>query len=226
MMPGPARMALGIGRLVLAVAVAGCLVARYLWGIGWVEPGNFFAYLTIQSNIAFAGVAGVSGVVALRRGLDHPRLDVVRGAVLTYVVTAGLVYALIVQQGAARGFPIPVPWSDVALHWVLPVFGIADWLLSRRRHGLRWRVLGVIIAYPIGWGIVTMIRGPLVDWYPYYFLDPTQVSDPLEFITLCSLALAVFGVVGSGVILTSPASRRTARAAREPLLPARRHLPS
>jgi len=227
MTPGHARTALVTGRLVLAAAVAVCLVARYLWGIGWVEPANFFAYLTIQSNIAFVVVSAISGIVALRHGVDHPRLDTVRGAVLSYVVTAGLVYALIVQQGAARGFPIPVPWSDVALHWVLPVLAIADWLLSPRRGRLSWRVLVGVIAFPIGWGVVTMIRGPLVDWYPYYFLDPTQVADPLEFVSLCSLALAVFAVVGAAVIWVRPipgrrTSRETAPAVRAPASPARR----
>ena len=227
MTPGLTRAALGSGRLASAGAVSVCLVARYLWGAGWVEPTNFFAYLTIQSNIAFAVVAAIGGVLALRSGPDHPRLDVARVAVLTFVVTAGIVFALIVQQGGVRGLRIDVPWSDVGLHFVLPLFAILDWAVSPRRRRVSWSVLAGIVGYPVVWGVITMIRGPIVDWYPYYFLDPNQVGDPLEFAALSGAALLVFLAVGAALVAVAPlplgrATPRTVRASPAALAPARR----
>ncbi len=217
-----ARLVFGVGRLLCAVAVLVCMVARYLRASPWVGPIDFLAYLTIQSNIAFVVVAVLGGLVALRSGPDHPRLDVARVAVLSLVVTAGILFALILQQSGARGIRVDVPWSGVALHFILPLFALADWVLSPRRHRVSFRVLIVVVGYPVVWGIVTMIRGAMVGWYPYYFLDPAQIDSPLEFAGQAVLMLAVFAIVGS-VLIATPSRRgsltttpRTAPAARGP----------
>lgn len=215
-----ARRLFCAARLMSAAAIAVCLVARYLWGIAWAGPVDFLAYLTVQSNLAFGVTAVVGGVVALRSGLDHPRLDAVRLVVLTFVVTAGLLFALIVQQSGVRGIRVDVPWSDIALHFVLPVFAIVEWVLAPRRQRVSFRVLILILGYPVVWGILTMIRGSIVGWYPYYFLDPGQISGPVEFAALSALMLAVFALIGL-VLIVLPSRRagsaltpRTARASR------------
>ena len=217
-----ARLVFGAGRLLCAVAVLVCMVARYVRASPWVGPIDFLAYLTIQSNIAFVVVAALGGVVALRSGLDHPRLDFPRVTVLSLVITAGILFALILQQSGARGIRVDVPWSGIALHFILPVFALADWVLSPRRRRVSFRVLLAVVGYPVVWGIVTMIRGSLVGWYPYYFLDPAQISSPLEFSGLAVLMLAVFAAVGS-ILIVAPSrqgslttNQRTAPAARGP----------
>ncbi len=197
------RLAFGTGRIGCAAAVVVCMIARYVRASPWVGPVDFVGYLTIQSNIAYVVVAIAGGVIALRSGLDHPRLDVARVAVLTFVATAGILFALIVQQSGARGIRIDLPWSDIALHFILPVFAAADWLLSPRRHRVSRRILFVIVGYPVVWGVLTMIRGAIVGWYPYYFLDPAQIDSPLEFAGLSLFMLAVFTIVGS-LFLAAP----------------------
>ncbi len=203
---GVERWVLGVGRLLCAVAVVVSMGARYERGKAWVALPDFVAYLTIQSSAAYVVVSIIGGVIALRSGLDHPRLDLARAVVLTCVVTAGIVFALIVQQSGARGLALDVPWSDIALHFVLPAIAVLDWILSPRRRRVTFRVIAVIIGYPVVWGIITMIRGPIVGWYPYYFLDPGQIQDPLEFAALSGLALAVFAIVG--VVLVALPARR------------------
>lgn len=64
--------------------------------------------------------------------------------------------------------------------------------------------------YPVLWGVATLIRGPLIGWYPYYFLDPRQVSGPPEFVISCAVALASFSIVATALVLISrmPLPRR------------------
>jgi len=205
---------LGVGRLMCAAAVIVGMVARYERGKAWVGLPDFVAYLTIQSSAAFVIVAAIGGVVALRSGLDHPRLDGARVVVLAWVVTAGIVFALIVQQSGARGLPLDVPWSDVALHFVLPAIAVLDWILSPRRRRVSFRLVAVIVGYPVVWGIITMIRGPIVGWYPYYFLDPGQVDNPIEFVALSGLALAIFAVVGVALVALPVRRKRLTTAPR------------
>ena len=178
------------------------LVHRLFWGLGsqTIAGQNFFAYLTIQSNIAFAVVLVVAGVVALRRPDDPGWLTGVRAVVLSWVITAGLVFAILMWQAGLRGIPMTVPWSDVVLHFGLPVLAVITWIYGPGRRTARWRVIAWVIAFPIVWGVFTLWRGARIGWYPYYFLDLRQVSGLGEFCLTCAFALAVFAAVAASLI--------------------------
>jgi len=186
----------------MAVVCVIALVFRFSWGLGSItfDPGNFFAYLTIQSNILFVVAATASGVGSLRARLPRARVEAFRACVLTCTITAGIVFAVLVQQSSARAIRVDVPWSDVVLHFVLPVLALVDWALSPRQRRAPWAVIPLVIGYTCGWGAVTMIRGGITGWYPYYFLDPNQTDGIGEFLLLSGSALAVFAVVGCLVV--------------------------
>lgn len=207
---------MGLARLAGAALGAVALVARFEWGLGSAtfSPDNFFAYLTIQSNIVFVLVTVVSGVAALRGRPEAPWLTTLRASVLTCVLTAGLVFAVLVQQSGARGIRIDVPWSDQVLHFVLPVLALADWILAPGRGRARWRSIVFVLGYALVWGGLTMLRGSIVGWYPYFFLDPNQVTGLGEFALLSGLALAVFAVLGSVVVGLSRIRPRMERGSR------------
>src|SRR5690606_18913830 len=111
-----------------------CLVAlvhRLLWGLSsqTIAGENFFAYLTVQSNCAFVALLVVAGVLAFRREVDPRWLTVSLALVLTWTITAGLAFALIVWQAGIRGIRVDVPWSDQLLHFWLPACTAIAWIL-------------------------------------------------------------------------------------------------
>ncbi|HLS92768.1 MAG TPA: Pr6Pr family membrane protein [Microbacterium sp.] len=197
-----ARSWFGVARLAIAALCATALVHRLFWGLSsqTIAGQNFFAYLTIQSNIAFLALAIVGGVIALRRDEDPRWLTDVRTAVLSWTITAGLVFALLVWQSGVRGVPMTVPWSDVVLHFALPALAIVGWVYGPGRREARWRLVALVVAFPVVWGPVTLWRGSRIGWYPYYFLDLRQVSGIPEFVGTCAFALAVFAGVACGLI--------------------------
>lgn len=200
-----ARVAVSGARFVFVALELVSLVARYIWGLGSATftPGNFFGYLTIQSNIAFLVVCVVGGIVALRSRADPPWLTNLHALVLSWILVAGTVFAILVEQAGERGFRLEVPWSDQVLHFWLPALALLEWIFSPGRGRAQWRMLAIAIGYPIVWGIITLVRGAVVGWYPYFFLDPNQVKDPVEFVLYSTLALATFAVVGSATIALS-----------------------
>ena len=221
------RVTVALARFAIALVGLVSLVSRFIWGLGAATftAGNFFAYLTMQSNIAFVVVCIVGGLVALRSGTDPPWLTNLHALVLTWIVVAGVVFAILVQQAGERGFTLEVPWSDQVLHFWLPAFALIEWVASTGRGAAQWRMLFVTIGYPVVWGIITLVRGAAVGWYPYFFLDPDQVRDPIEFVLYSTIALSTFAIVGSGVIVLSRfpplggrVSWRRARASSEVLL--------
>lgn len=199
------RRLFGGARLLTAAVCVVALADRLFWGLGsqTIAGQNFLAYLTIESNIVFAALALIAGVIALRTPEDPPWLTTARAVVLSWTITAGLAFALIVWQAGVRGVPIWVPWSDIVLHFALPAWTVLAWLFGPGRRTASWRIVPYVVLYPILWGVFTIWRGGLVGWYPYYFLDPRQVSDPVEMVVSCAIALAIFALVASGLVALS-----------------------
>ncbi|MES2092603.1 MAG: Pr6Pr family membrane protein [Actinomycetota bacterium] len=189
----------------MAAAYVVALVFRFLWGLGSATftPGNFFAYLTIQSSILFLTVTIIAAIVALRGRDDAPWLDLARATVLSSTVSSGIVFALIIEQAGARGFRIDVPWSDVALHFVLPGVALLDWIIGPGRGRAPWRSITFVLVFMLGWGLVTLLRGPIVGWYPYFFLDPAQLANVGQFFFFASIAVVLFGGVSTALVAVS-----------------------
>jgi len=206
------RTVFGLLRLGAAALCLAALIHRMAWGLAshTVASQNFFAYLTNQSNVAFVVLLSVAGVVALRRARDPRWLTIGLALVLTWTITAGIVFAILVWQAGLRGIRIDVPWSDQVLHFYLPACTVAAWALAPGHRWVPWRVIPSTLIYPVVWGVFTLVRGPLIGWYPYYFLDPRQVSGPLEFVISSAIALATFAVVATALVLISrmPLPRR------------------
>jgi hypothetical protein len=49
-----------------------------------------------------------------------------------------------------------------------------------------------VAGVPAAYLVVTLIRGPLVDWYPYPFLNPDETAGYLGVAAYSALILAIF----------------------------------
>jgi hypothetical protein len=122
------------------------------------NPANHFSYFTVLSNV-FAGVVALLGVFS-------PVSAQIRGAAVLYMTTTGIVYALLL-----RGVDVQTPaYANWVLHVVVPILVVVEWLLAPERTTRAW----VWLAFPLAYVTYTLVRGPIVDWYPYPFLDPRQ----------------------------------------------------
>ncbi|BDI22369.1 Pr6Pr family membrane protein [Herbiconiux sp. L3-i23] len=199
------RYTIGTVRLLAAATGVVALIARFIYGLSFRSfvSVDFFGYLTVQSNMAAVVVTAVAGITALRGRHESATLSAARAAIACFLLVAGIVFALLVSQAPSVGYRIDVPWSDQILHFVLPGFVLVDWLVSPGRKRVGWRLLSLALGYPIVWGIVTIIRGEFVGWYPYFFLDPAQSGYPLTLIVYGAAALALFALVESCLIAAS-----------------------
>lgn len=177
-------------------------MSRFRWGIGSAtfSTGNYFAYLTIQSNIAYAAISVVAGIWLIRHRVDPPWLTNLRAVVLSCTVSAGVVFAFLIEQAGEQGYLIVVPWSDRVLHFVLPAFALIDWIAAPGRRRASWRAIAFVLGYTVVWGLLTLVRGALAGWYPYFFLDPVQLTGFGQFVGYCGIALTLFAAISSGLI--------------------------
>ena len=132
---------------------------------------RLLSYFTIQSNILAAIAAGMLLWRPDRRGRVFAvlRLD----ALLCIAVT-GIVYHAVLaglQELTPSG-----ALANLMLHTVVPVGTVVAWLVVGPRPRLSPAVVGWSLVYPLGWIAYTFLRGAVVDWYPYPFLDVSEIG--------------------------------------------------
>jgi hypothetical protein len=131
---------------------------------------NFFSFFTIQSNIIAAALLIYSALRSPDRP-PSPTLDLVRGAATLYMTTTGIVYSLLLS---GEDVQTAIDWVNTVVHYVMPIVVLLDWLIDPPRTRLEWRKALIWLSFPLVWTVYTLIRGPIVDWYPYPFIDPNH----------------------------------------------------
>lgn len=211
------RKRFGVARLLLGtlgiVALTGYF--NYSLGVATFAIVNFFTYFTVLSGIAAIIVLFIAGATALRRPEDPAWLDMARAMITTYALVSGVVYAIIVMQSASVHYSIAVPWSSQILHFWIPSLALLDWIVDPYKARVPWRYLGWVIVFPVLWLIFTLIRGPIVGWYPYFFLDSQQVSGIAETVMYCSIIVAIITGI-SAILVALTRIRRNPRHLRAP----------
>ncbi len=151
---------------------------------------RFFSYLTIWANLLVAWSATSLAVNPERDGRVWRalRADAVVIIALVGVVHFVLLRPLLELDGADFV-------ADKLLHMVVPIVAVVGWL----RFGPRGRIgrtdLGAFLVLPLGWLGYTLVRGAVVDWYPYPFIDVTEHGYPivlLNCVGVAALALVMF----------------------------------
>ena len=171
-----------------------------------INPFNFFGYFTIQSNALLAIVAVTAGVIGfIRPGVQPHWLVVLRSLATVCMIIVGLVYAVLLAPLGLEG-GVPVPWANWVMHVAGPILVAADWLFARDRAALPWRVVPVLLIYPVGWTLVVLIRGATDGWVPYPFLDPAQGYGVVA-VYVVVIAL-VFTIVSTAVVWWSRRHQR------------------
>ncbi|WP_194637379.1 Pr6Pr family membrane protein [Agreia pratensis] len=173
---------------------------QYILGFSSFSTVNYFTYFTNQSNAAGVVVLAIGAWLSFRRPTDPGWLMTARMLTATFTIISGIVFGLIVSQAGDYNYRIVVPWSSQLLHFWIPSYVIVDWVVAPGRTRIPWRRLWLVLIYPLVWGGFTMIRGSIVGWYPYFFLDPGQVSGPLEFAAYSGAILLVIVGLAAGLI--------------------------
>lgn len=171
MSPPIASHALGFSRALVGVLTIGILAYAYALRItaGDGNPFDYFGYFTNQTTLFAAVVLIIAGIAALRGRPEDDRRILLRAVATTYLIVVGVIYNVLVPgTGSAP------PWVSAALHIALPLLLLADWTFASDRRPLAWRMLWIVLPYPLVWLTVVLLRGVTDGWVPYGFLLPER----------------------------------------------------
>jgi hypothetical protein len=157
---------------------------------------NFFSFFTIESNLLAIVVLLVGGAADPR----SRRWAWIRGAVTFYMVVTGIVYAALL---ANEEVGLTAAWVDAAMHQVLPVVLLADWLCfppwpARTEVAVAWSALAWL-GFPLVYLAYSLSRGAAVSWYPYPFLDPRHPGGYGRVAAFCVVLAVVMALLALGI---------------------------
>ena len=168
---------------------------------------NFLSFFTIQSNL----LAALALLVLAVRGTDGVAAMWLRGLATLCMVTTGIVYVLLLS-GLEEQLQTPIPWVNTVLHYAGPVLLLLDWFGDRSGPDLGVRRALLWLLFPLAWLGYSLVRGPIVDWYPYPFLDPRPGGYGPVLVACLGIAVVVSGLA----LLLARFPRRRPRGADEP----------
>lgn len=193
----PAELSVGRDGAIRAyraiVAVAALVAIVYQIAKGLEHAGfsltDYFSYFTVLSNLFAAGIL-LYGAARPAQTRTHT-VEMLRGAAVVYMLTTGIVYAVLLS-----GNDVTYPWVNTILHRVMPIAMAIDWLIDPPRAPLRFARTALWMSFPLVYVIYTLIRGAIVDWYPYFFVSPHRDGGYLLVAGDCvAISIGIFGLI-------------------------------
>jgi O-antigen ligase len=195
---------------IIRFATAFAMLGSVIWQISSrvannvFRPWEYFSYFTIQTSLIAIVTLSVAGWFAWTGRTETRVLNIVRLCTVTFTVVVTLVYNLLLRglpDAAADGdYVWPVLPNEI-LHVWAAIFMLIDWILSSRRINLRVRAIFWVLVFPLVWLVYSIIRGLIVDWWPYWFINPNEpagIPGMLSYIVgiMLFLLTVAIGLIG------------------------------
>ena len=157
---------------------------------------RFCSYLTIWFNVL---VAWSTFTLATGRDRDTPLWRALRLDAVVIATVGGLVHFF---------FLLPLldltGWDFVAdklLHMAVPALALVGWLVFGPRGRADRRDVAPFLVVPVAWLVYTLVRGELVEWYPYPFIDVNEHGYGVVLANALAVAAAMVLAVWGAVVL-------------------------
>jgi len=196
------RSPAAIFRIIVAIVAWSALILQQYILID-KTPGNgltplgavwrFLIFFTVLSNLLVATRLTVVIVAPSSRAAQFFVKPSVTAGIGVYIFIVGLVYNIMLRHiwspvGRDR-------LADELLHVAVPVLYLLYWLIFASKKGLQWKHVFYWLSFPAIYIVYVLIRGSVEGFYPYYFINPLELS--VQKVVINSIVLmAAFVVVG------------------------------
>ena len=163
-----------------------------------IERGfNTFAFFTIESNLI---VGGTTALLAL--GWTGPlTFRTFRLIGLVAITVTGVVY----HVALASLFDLDGlhQLGNQLVHTVVPLLTVLGWLIFGPRGCTSRRVAWLSLLFPACWLAFTLIRGAVIHWYPYPFIDVAAIGYAKAILNSFWVSLLLLGLAAGATALDS-----------------------
>ena len=171
-------------RVILALVALTAIGGQLVLHVGASYSAlNFFSYFTNLSNLFAAFVLLLSVFSSSSASRDH-----VRYASTVNMTVVGLVFAVLLRNVDLGAL---LPWVNFVLHYIMPVAVVLDWLVRPPVSKLKAKNILIAMVFPAAYLAYVVLRGTSTGWYPYPFLNPSNVGG------YGGVAMYALGIVGT-----------------------------
>ncbi len=135
---------------------------------------EYFSYFTVLSNILITFVFLVFGIVGMRKALKIGIVKLLYGPAVLYMSITGVVFWTILHGGADHAQLLP--WVNIVLHGITPIAAFLGWVLFSQRAMVSYSNAYKWLSFPLLFVAYTLLRGFVINWYPYAILNPTKAG--------------------------------------------------
>ncbi len=163
---------------------------------------NTFAFFTVDSNLI---VGATTLLLAIEPERSSPVFATFRLIGLVAITVTGLVYhvalaSLFELQGIHQ-------LGNQLVHTVVPILAVVGWLAFGPRRLTSPRIALWSLAFPVAWLAFTLTRGAFVHWYPYPFIDVTELGYGGALLNCVWVSLLLLGLAAGATRLDRALSR-------------------
>lgn len=153
---------------------------------------RFFSYFTILTNLTIVICATTLLFFSKTFLGKFFNTTSTQTALTVYIIIVGIVYNLILRfLWQPQGLQYPV---DEILHTVIPILFLFFWFFCVQKERLKYSQAFFWLIYPFTYLIYTLIHGAISDFYPYPFVDVSQLGYWRVVVNSCGLVLAFLGL--------------------------------
>jgi hypothetical protein len=157
---------------------------------------NVFVFFTIQSNI-IVGITCLLLAVKLDRSSTVFRVFRLIGIVA--ITITGIVYhSVLAQLFDLESWALV---ADHALHTISPILAVVGWLMFGPRGLTSTRIVWLSAIFPVCWCIFTLVRGEIVGFYPYPFIDVGALGYGRVLVNCAWVAVLYLAVAAGASVL-------------------------
>jgi hypothetical protein len=153
---------------------------------------RFFSYYTILTNVlvaaAFTSLTGAFGEKWKQFFLKATNFTAVTVYITVVCITYNVVLRGLVELTGLQRL------VDEMLHLVIPIFVLLYWFIVFSSSSLQWKDAFNWMWYPLVYCMYVLIRGAYSGFYPYPFMNVTELGYSSVFINCIYVTVAFFVV--------------------------------
>ncbi len=152
----------------------------------------YLTFFTILTNLLVAvGLTARLLMPPSKAGIFFSKQPVAAATAL-YIVVVGLVYNAILRWlWKPEGLQLI---ADTLLHVAVPVMFLLYWLLFVPKGNLKYGNVFTWLWYPLSYLVYVLIRGAIVNEYPYPFIDVTALGYPKMLLNSGAMLVVFLGL--------------------------------
>lgn len=189
-----------LAALIAVVAWCGVLLQLYLSlrltsAMGMSTPlglAIYLGYFTVLTNM----LVGVATTLPLMAPSSASAVLFMRPAAMGWVAASiafvGIAYFVLLRHvWHPQGLQL---LADVLMHYVVPALVVIHSLMALRGAPLRWTSPLWWSLYPVAYFVYVLVRGVWIGYYPYHFIDVSQLGYALVLHNAVVLLAAFLGL--------------------------------